>query len=212
MSIKHQVLILYWIVYVSFLIDFVFYLNLRPFRRNHMHESNHRRWNIKLFIKTYSHEWCKWIENIRDELYVFGSYPQKQNNISFSVNIFLCNTLGWYLQFISAYPSSNNLTGFKFMVFHNCLITIIKNLMQVVFILLSFKKWLIFFPCIFKIWTFCRCIGSSIEDCIGLMDRYLVCLLLMLFLRGSMCEHWCMCMHVTVNGEWYFLFCNCLQV
>lgn len=47
----------------------------------------------------------------------------------------------------------------------------------------------------------CRCIGSSIEDCIGLMDRYLVCLLPMFFLQGSMREHWCMCVHATVDGE-----------
>nr|XP_048315306.1 receptor tyrosine-protein kinase erbB-4-like [Myodes glareolus] len=45
------------------------------------------------------------------------------------------------------------------------------------------------------------CTGSSIEDCIGLMDRYLVCLLPMFFLQGSMREHWCMCVHATVDGQ-----------
>ena len=133
--------------------------------------------------------------------------------MSVTVDMLFCIAFVLYLQLISGYPWNNNiLTSFKFMKFWNCLIMIIKfDTISMSFWFFFLNDWF-FFPCIFKIWIFCRCIGSSIEDCIGLMDRYLVCLLPMFFFQGSMCEHWCMCVHVTVNGEWCFLFCNCLQV
>uniref|UniRef100_A0A8B7WGM7 receptor protein-tyrosine kinase n=1 Tax=Castor canadensis TaxID=51338 RepID=A0A8B7WGM7_CASCN len=44
------------------------------------------------------------------------------------------------------------------------------------------------------------------------MDRYLMCLLPMFFLQGSMCEHWCMCVHVTVMENDVFcsvIACRC---
>lgn len=137
MSIKHQVIILYWIAHVSFFIDFSFYLNLSAFRRNCIHETIYNHWNIKSFSKTCTHDANEL--SIGSESYVFRSYPQKQGTVSFTVDMFLCIPCGLYLQPISLYPLGNNLlTGFKFTVFQNCLITVIMNLTQLVFI------WLIF--------------------------------------------------------------------
>lgn len=68
-------------------------------------------------------------------------------------------------------------------------------------------------PLLFN-WICCRCIGPRLEDCIGFMDRYRLS-------TSSSCytscvarvgKSACVCAWPLVNGEWYFLFYNCLQV
>lgn len=99
------------------------------------------------------------------------------------------------LEFIVSLTLSNNFS------LSTTLTVIVHILLDVMcFYLLVLFKFLALF---FNICVFCRCIGSSIEDCIGLMDRYLVCLLPMFFLQSSMCEHWCM---DACHCEWRMMF------
>lgn len=152
----------------------------------------------------------------------YGCYPQKQVKFPLlSPRFWHCAEkvilIKSYFQFTSVFsPRNNFLLVSKITLFPKLPNIKIENLVHLVCISAAFG-----FVCLMTDLSFlvflcncnlCRCTGSSIEDCIGLMDRYLVCLLPMFFLQGSMREHWCMCVHATVDGQWWSLFCNCLQV
>lgn len=147
---------------------------------------------------------------------IYWSYPQKQVKFPLLSLHFLALYLGGKVNSLLCFHIEIFfLSVSKIILFQKLPNNKIKNLVHLVFISLVFIFVLMTdFSFLVFLWNvnLCRCVGSSIEDCIGLMDRYLVCFLPMFFLQGSMREHWCMCVHATVDGEWCFLFCNCLQV